>query len=222
MGLGGTHGKAATKQQQGWADRGFRHFLKLITMLAPPYDSFTPFSVLLFFLSLSSSVFPHRSVIYCSQTLLLHIPQQLKTRLFYQFALLLTRWQADSHLSPCQMLLRECWNFNPLKTAGPNTHSVYRNLNWPSEPCICWTLPEQSSVLSHLGTSTLLIRSACIITRAAVTDGINVPHPLPITASFLKWKKAENMLQDSQEWVAMEIGACVSVGRKGHFGWDGD
>lgn len=33
---GGTHGKAATKQQQGWADHGFRHFLKLITMLAPP------------------------------------------------------------------------------------------------------------------------------------------------------------------------------------------
>lgn len=32
---GGTHGKAATKQRQGWAYHGFRHFLKLIIRAGP-------------------------------------------------------------------------------------------------------------------------------------------------------------------------------------------
>lgn len=39
---GGTHGKAATKQQQGWADHGFRHFLKLIIHAGPSLLFFYP------------------------------------------------------------------------------------------------------------------------------------------------------------------------------------
>lgn len=39
---GGTHGKAATKQQQGWADHSFRHFLKLIIHACPSLVFFYP------------------------------------------------------------------------------------------------------------------------------------------------------------------------------------
>lgn len=52
------------------------------------------------------------------------------------------------------------------------------------------------------------LRHAALLTRAAVTAGTNVPDPLPITAFFIEWMKAVNMLQDSQEWVAAEIGGC--------------
>lgn len=52
------------------------------------------------------------------------------------------------------------------------------------------------------------LRQAVLLTRAAVTAGTNVPDPLPITAFFIEWMKAMNMLQDSQEWVAVEIRSC--------------
>lgn len=39
---GGTHGKAATKEQQGWADHSFRHFLKLIIHAGPSLLFFYP------------------------------------------------------------------------------------------------------------------------------------------------------------------------------------
>lgn len=39
---GGTHGKAATKEQQGWADHSFRHFLKLIIHACPSLLFFYP------------------------------------------------------------------------------------------------------------------------------------------------------------------------------------
>lgn len=51
---GGTHGKAATKQQQGWVDHSFRHFLKLIIHAGP--------SLLFFYLLICPSVFPCSSV----------------------------------------------------------------------------------------------------------------------------------------------------------------
>lgn len=51
-------------------------------------------------------------------------------------------------------------------------------------------------------------RHAALLTRAAVMAGTNVPHPLPITAFFIKGMKAVNMLQDSHKWVAVENGGC--------------
>lgn len=54
------------------------------------------------------------------------------------------------------------------------------------------------------------LRHAALLTRAAVTAGTNVPDPLPITALFIEWMKAANMLQDSQEWVTVETGGCAS------------
>lgn len=53
---GGTHGKAATKQRQGWAECGFRHFLKLIIHAGPSLLFFYPLICPSVFLS--SSVCP--------------------------------------------------------------------------------------------------------------------------------------------------------------------
>lgn len=56
---GGTHGKAATKQQQGWADHSFRHFLKLIIHAGPSLLLFYPLICPSVFLCLSVySTFP--------------------------------------------------------------------------------------------------------------------------------------------------------------------
>lgn len=61
----------------------------------------------------------------------------------------------------------------------------------------------------HLsGPHQISLRHAALLTRAAVMAGTNVPHPLPITAFFIKGMKAVNMLQDSHKWVAVEIGGC--------------
>lgn len=61
----------------------------------------------------------------------------------------------------------------------------------------------------HLnGLHQISLRHAALLTGAAVMAGTNVPDPLPVTAFFIKWMKAVNMLQDSQEWVAVEIGGC--------------
>lgn len=61
----------------------------------------------------------------------------------------------------------------------------------------------------HLNAShQISLRHAALLTRAAVTATTNVLDTLPITAFFIEWMKAVNMLQDSQEWVAVEIGGC--------------
>lgn len=52
---GGTHGKAATKQQRGWVDHGFRHFLKLIIHASPSMLFFHPLICPSVFLCLSVS-----------------------------------------------------------------------------------------------------------------------------------------------------------------------
>lgn len=52
---GGTHGKAATKQRQGWADHSFRHFLKLIIHAGPSLLFFYPLICPSVFLCLSVS-----------------------------------------------------------------------------------------------------------------------------------------------------------------------
>lgn len=56
---GGTHGKAATKQQQGWADHSFRHFLKLIIHAAPSLPFF--YLHLSFWFSVLFCLFPFSS-----------------------------------------------------------------------------------------------------------------------------------------------------------------
>lgn len=61
----------------------------------------------------------------------------------------------------------------------------------------------------HLSSSHhITLWHAALLTRAAVMSGANVPRPLHITALFIKRMTAENMLQDSCKWVAVEIGGC--------------
>ena len=227
-----THGKAATKQRPGWADHGFRHFLKLIihagpsscffypphlsfcfsVCLSPPVslptlDGFVlPLSVSLSFLSFAPSIDetfsfhpfvplsfhisrcpwpfplsdlppPKLNLYICLSVLTFYKMYDIGyircfcyrncNENFCLFWHLIDKWPCFWDKSKSfKVLERNCWNFNkpgtkfPLWTASVQLY-LSQNLSWPSKTPICCTVPWQSPLLSHLGTSTLLMRPPC-------------------------------------------------------------